>query len=144
MSSKNIFNENHVKKLANILNDSNLTEIEYENNGIRIRLYRSSRSNSKQDNYRKDIASNHIEKNKINFSGVVKSPMVGIIYRAPNPEAPDFIKIGEKVTHGQTLMIIEAMKIMTPLKSPRSGTIKKILVHNAEPVEFDQPLLVLG
>jgi acetyl-CoA carboxylase biotin carboxyl carrier protein len=143
MNSKNIFNENHVKKLANILNDSNLTEIEYENNGIRIRLYKSSRLNLTQDIHKENMAPDRTEKNMTDFSSVIKSPMVGIIYRAPNPEAPDFIKIGEKVTHGQTLLIIEAMKIMTPLKSPKSGTIKKILVHNAEPVEFDQPLLVL-
>lgn len=74
---------------------------------------------------------------------VVKSPMVGTFYTAPAPDAEPFVKVGGHVSVGDTLCIIEAMKIMNPIESEVSGTVKKILVQNAEPVEFGQPLFVI-
>ncbi len=74
---------------------------------------------------------------------VVKSPMVGTFYAAPAPDAEPFVKAGDHVSAGDTLCIIEAMKIMNPIEAEVSGTIKKILVQNAEPVEFGQPLFVI-
>lgn len=74
---------------------------------------------------------------------VVKSPMVGTFYAAPAPDADPFVKVGDHVSAGDTLCIIEAMKIMNPIEADVSGTIKKILVENAEPVEFGQPLFVI-
>ena len=76
-------------------------------------------------------------------SGSVKSPMVGTVYLAPQSDAPPFITIGAQVSEGQTLLIIEAMKVMNPIVSPITGVIKDILVENAEPVEFDQPLVII-
>ena len=70
--------------------------------------------------------------------------MVGTVYLAPEPGAPDFIKVGDSVKEGQTLVIVEAMKVMNPITADKAGTIKAILVENAQPVEFDQPLVVLG
>ena len=69
--------------------------------------------------------------------------MVGTVYMAPEPGAKDFISVGDKVSEGQTLLIIEAMKVMNPIAAPRSGTVRQILVDNAQPVEFDQPLVVI-
>ena len=74
----------------------------------------------------------------------VKSPMVGTVYLAPEPEAANFISIGKTVKAGDTLLIIEAMKVLNPITAPSSGTITAILVENAQPVEYDQPLVVIG
>jgi acetyl-CoA carboxylase biotin carboxyl carrier protein len=75
---------------------------------------------------------------------VVKSPIVGTFYRAPSPDADDFVKVGDNVEKGQTLCIVEAMKIMNEIESEYSGEVKKILVEDAEPVEFEQPLFIIG
>lgn len=74
---------------------------------------------------------------------LVKSPMVGTAYLQPQPGAPSFIKVGDQVSEGQTLVIVEAMKTMNPIAAPRSGTVVEILVADAQPVEFGQPLVVL-
>lgn len=75
---------------------------------------------------------------------VVTSPIVGTFYRAPSPDADDFVKVGDSVDKGDTLCIVEAMKIMNEIESEYAGEIKKILVENAEPVEYDQPLFIIG
>ena len=73
----------------------------------------------------------------------LKSPMVGTFYRASSPEIAPFVEVGQKVSSGETLCIIEAMKILNPIEADKSGTIKQILVDNAEPVEYDQPLFII-
>lgn len=73
----------------------------------------------------------------------VKSPMVGTFYRAASPEGGAFVQVGQSVTEGETLCIIEAMKILNQIEADKSGTIKQILVENAEPVEYDQPLFII-
>jgi len=75
--------------------------------------------------------------------GAVKSPMVGTAYLSPQPGAPAFMKVGDQVAEGQTLLIVEAMKVMNPIPAPRAGKVTAILVEDSEPVEFDQPLIVL-
>jgi len=75
---------------------------------------------------------------------LMKSPMVGTFYRAPNPESPDFVKVGDTVKVGQTLCIIEAMKLLNEIESEFNGVVKQILVENAQGVEFDQPLFVIA
>ena len=75
--------------------------------------------------------------------GLVKSPMVGTAYLAPEPGKPNFVAIGDKVTAGQTLLIIEAMKTFNPIKAPKAGTVTQVLVENAQPVEFGEPLMVV-
>ena len=75
---------------------------------------------------------------------VMRSPMVGTFYRAPNPESPDFVKVGDRVKVGQTLCIIEAMKLLNEIESEFDGVVQKILVENAHGVEFDQPLFVIA
>jgi acetyl-CoA carboxylase biotin carboxyl carrier protein len=75
---------------------------------------------------------------------IMKSPMVGTFYRAPNPESPDFVKVGDRVKVGQTLCIIEAMKLLNEIESEFDGVVQQILVDNAQGVEFDQPLYVIA
>jgi acetyl-CoA carboxylase biotin carboxyl carrier protein len=77
-------------------------------------------------------------------AGAIKSPMVGTVYLAPEPGAADFVKVGDSVKEGQTLLIVEAMKVMNPITADKAGTVKAILVENAQPVEFDQPLVVVA
>lgn len=76
-------------------------------------------------------------------ANAIKSPMVGTVYLAPEPEADNFVKVGDKVEAGDTLLIVEAMKVMNPITAPASGTVKQLLVDNAQPVEFDQPLAIV-
>ena len=80
----------------------------------------------------------------IDTAGAVKSPMVGTVYLASEPGAANFVKPGDSVSEGQTLLIVEAMKVMNPITADKAGTVKSILVENAQPVEFDQPLVVIG
>ncbi len=75
--------------------------------------------------------------------GAVRSPMVGTVYRAPQPGDEPFVKVGDTVKEGQTLMIVEAMKVMNPIPAPRAGTVKEILVEDAQPVEYGDVLLIL-
>ncbi len=77
-------------------------------------------------------------------AGALKSPMVGTVYMSAEPGANPFVKVGDSVKQGDTLLIIEAMKVMNPIAADRAGTIKAILVENAQPVEFDQPLFVIA
>ena len=77
-------------------------------------------------------------------AGAQKSPMVGTAYLAPEPGAASFISVGDKVSKGDTLLIVEAMKVMNPIAAESSGTVKEILVENGQPVEFDQPLVVIA
>ena len=76
-------------------------------------------------------------------AGAVTAPMVGTVYVAGEPGAPPFVKVGDQVSEGQVLLIIEAMKVMNPLASPRAGTIKQIMISDGQPVEFGEPLLVI-
>ena len=75
--------------------------------------------------------------------GAVKSPMVGTAYLSPEPGKPVFVNVGDKVTAGQTLLIIEAMKTFNPIKAPKAGTVTQILIENAQPVEFGEPLMIV-
>ncbi|MCC8427943.1 acetyl-CoA carboxylase biotin carboxyl carrier protein [Reyranella aquatilis] len=75
--------------------------------------------------------------------GAVKSPMVGTAYLAPEPGKPNFVSVGDKVAAGQTLLIIEAMKTFNPIKAPKAGTVMQVLIENARPVEFGEPLMIV-
>lgn len=77
-------------------------------------------------------------------AGALKSPMVGTVYLSAEPGADPFVKVGDSVNQGDTLLIVEAMKVMNPIAADKAGTVKAILVDNAQPVEFDQPLVVIG
>ena len=144
-----------VKELAGILDQAGLAELEYETDAVAIRLSRVTAAATvaaaapvaaapvaaAPAAIAEPVA--ELPANPADHPGAVKSPMVGTVYTAPEPDAPAFITEGATVTAGQTLFIVEAMKVMNPITAPRSGTVKAILVDNAQPVEFDQPLVVI-
>jgi acetyl-CoA carboxylase biotin carboxyl carrier protein len=137
-----------IRELALLLDETNLTEIEIERAGLRVRVARNiSIAASLPPNYAPagvpvaagpppvaDIAKH---------PGVVPSPMVGTVYWASEPGAKPFVEVGSKVTAGQTLVIIEAMKTMNQIPSPRAGTVTQILIEDGQPVEFGEPLVII-
>ena len=138
-----------IRELAELLTETGLTEIEVEQGGSRLRVARQLVSSYVADAPVRGAAAPAGEaaapaKPKGPPAGAVPSPMVGTVYVSPEPGKPAFVKVGDKVSEGDTLLIVEAMKTMNPIASPRSGTITEICVKDAEPVEFGQTLLVIS
>jgi len=145
-----------VRKLAGILNDTGLTEIEVEHEGLKIRVARTLTAATVQyaaapqhpaplaaaPMATSDPASGSAAA-KPAHGDAIKSPMVGTIYLQPQPDSPAFVKVGDTVAEGQTLMIVEAMKTMNPIPATRAGKILEILVKDGQPVEFGEPLVVI-
>ncbi len=142
-----------VRELAGLLNETGLTEIEIEHNGARIRVSRQAggavmhAAAPVAHAAPAPAAAAHAEAlaaPKGPPAGAVPSPMVGTVYVAPEPGKPPFVKVGDTVKEGDTLLIVEAMKTMNPIAAPRSGKITEICVNDAQPVEFGQTLLVIA
>lgn len=157
MSSKT-FDKEFIKELAELLTQSDLTEIELEQNGARLRVKRDiqqtiytapSAVQMPAQNYAPQTSEapqnpTHKASPLDEVSGeAVLSPMVGIAYLAPDPESPPFVKIGDHVNQGDVLLIVEAMKVMNNIPAPKSGIVKDILVDDKQPVEFDQKLIII-
>ena len=134
-----------VKELANILDQAGLAELEYETEAVAIRLSRVTTAAPVAAAAPVAIAEPVAElpANPADHPGAVKSPMVGTVYTAPEPDAPAFITEGATVTAGQTLFIVEAMKVMNPITAPKAGTVVKIFVQNAQPIEFGEALVIV-
>ncbi|MDP1912597.1 acetyl-CoA carboxylase biotin carboxyl carrier protein [Brevundimonas sp.] len=146
-----------VRQLADILNDTSLTEIEVEQGELRIRVAREvvaapvmQYSAAPPAHVPAPVAAASPASMPSDPATIVaksgeevKSPMVGTVYLQASPEAPPFAQAGDKVKKGQTLLIVEAMKTMNPIQSPRDGVVKEILVGDAQPVEFGEPLVLL-
>ncbi len=147
--SKFDINEDLVRKLAGLLDETGLTEIEYEVDDHRIRIAKGGTTTSVIAPGSLPVAAPSGAEaaapaaSDAPPAGAVAAPMVGTVYVASEPSAPPFVKVGDTVSEGQTLLIIEAMKVMNPLASPRSGKVTQILVGDGEPVEFGQTLLVI-
>jgi acetyl-CoA carboxylase biotin carboxyl carrier protein len=152
------FDTKLVKDLAKILRETDLSEIEVENEGVRVRVARQANvvaaapaAPAATNVYVPPTAPSAAPAaaaaaatpDAAKHPGMVPSPMVGTVYNQPEPGAAAFIKVGDKVTEGQKLFIIEAMKTMNPVPSPRAGTVTAILVHDSQPVEFGEPLCVI-
>jgi acetyl-CoA carboxylase biotin carboxyl carrier protein len=140
-----------VSELAQLLTDNDLSEIEVADGARRIKVRRGLTTVVASEPSREAAAAAPpptaaaASAPADEISGeTVKSPIVGTAFLSPEPGADPFIKVGEPVKAGDTLLIIEAMKVMNPITAPSGGVIKKILVADAQPVEFDQPLVVLG
>ncbi len=147
-----------VRRLADILTETGLSEIEVEHSGLKIRVAKTLTAAPQQFAYAPPptpmaaapaaaaSATAAAEPTApARASGdEVKSPMVGSVYLQPEPGAAPFVKVGDSVTAGQTLMIIEAMKTMNPIPAPKAGKIVAILVEDGQPVEFGEPLAVIG
>lgn len=144
--SKFEVNEEAVRKLAELLSELDLSEIEYGAEGASIRVAKTQHVVASMPTAGQPVAMPSTAPAKADDgvpAGAVTSPMVGTIYSAPEPGAPPFISIGDNVHEGQTLLIIEAMKVMNPLASPRAGKVTRILVANGDPVEYGEPLVVI-
>ncbi len=147
--------EDLVRQLAKVLDETNLSEIEYDTGGLRIRVARQFQGvvaavpqsgltagqattaltpSTGQESDATDPASH---------PGAVKAPMVGVAYLAADPDSPQYVKVGDTVSEGQTLMLIEAMKTFNPVRASRPGTVSAILVTDGQPIEFDQPLIIV-
>ena len=138
-----------IRELALLLDETGLTEIEIERAGLRVRVARNiSIAASMPANFQPAAsapagAAPAAVADLAKHPGVVPSPMVGTAYWASEPGAKPFIEVGSKVTVGQTLLIIEAMKTMNQIPSPRAGTVTQILVEDGQPVEFGEPLVII-
>ena len=144
--------QDKVKEVIDILENSNVNEIEVTFWGRKIRVVKNASnvisSTSSLSNSNEIKSHNVEEKNDkpliVDDTGEkVLSPMPGVFYSAQSPDKPPFVSEGDQVKIGQTLCIIESMKIMNEIESEQSGTIKKILVNNSDPVEFNQPLFII-
>ena len=139
-----------IDTLIDILKKNNLTQIEVKDGRKSIKIAKDSiklqsisheRNDPKRSEAQDTISKETKEQTKL--ENAIKAPMLGTLYHAPSPKAKTFIKVGKKVKTGDTLFIIEAMKTMNQVKSDRDGTVKKILVENGMPVEFNQDLVVI-
>jgi acetyl-CoA carboxylase biotin carboxyl carrier protein len=133
-----------IRELASLLDETNLTEIEIERAGLRVRVARNVTVAAAMP---AAIAPAGVPAaaaaDVATHPGVVPSPMVGTVYWASEPGAKPFVEIGTRVGVGQTLLIIEAMKTMNQIPSPRAGTVTQILVEDGQPVEFGEPLVII-
>jgi acetyl-CoA carboxylase biotin carboxyl carrier protein len=139
-----------VKRLAEMLDENDLSEIEVEDNGRRIVVKRKlslaaapAAAAPARAAAPAAAAPAEPEAPARDPAGTVKSPMVGTVFLAAEPSAPPFVSIGDRVAEGDTLLIIEAMKVMNPIVAPRAGTVREILVLDAQPVEYEQPLAII-
>lgn len=160
---------NYLDKLVSIFDNSTATNIEIEEDGVYIKISKKLQNDSLEKMAPYMMQSNQIQNQvhapqtfvdeprhtvqlnneKVSLAPeteklhIVHSPIVGTFYRAPSPESPFFVEIGSKVKQGDTLCIIEAMKLMNEIESDISGTVEKILIENSKPVEFNQPMFLI-
>ena len=141
-----------VRQLAELLDTTQLTEIEVEDGDRRIRVARKAAPIAQPMQYAPPVTTPPptvvaalpvVEAAPAALANAVRSPMVGTAYLAAEPSAPPFVVVGKQVQAGDTLLIVEAMKVMNPITAPNAGTVKAVLVENGQPIEFDQPLVVV-
>ena len=148
MRKEKEIDEGLVRQMAQLLDETGLTEIEYSAKDWRLRVVRQPAQVTMSAPAAAAPApaaaqAPVVEVRRADHPGALKSPMVGTVYLAPEPGAAQFVKPGDQVREGQTLMIIEAMKVMNPIPATRSGTVAEIAVANGEPVEYGQLLAVV-
>lgn len=150
MMANNTIDGDLVRTLAGLLDETGLTEIEYDTGSIRIRVARSAPAGV--PTYLHPAPAHHAPaapltapaaEDHASHPGAVTSPMVGVVYMSPEPGAAAFVKVGDVVFEGQTLLLIEAMKTFNPIRAPRGGKVTRILVSDGSPVEFGEPLLIV-
>ncbi len=145
----------YVRALAELLDDTGLTEIEVEDGDRKVRVARKAAAVAAPVAYAPAPVAAPAAAPAVapasaapaaadSFADAVKSPMVGTVYLSPEPGAPNFAAVGSAVKAGDTILIIEAMKVMNPIVAPASGTLTAVHVENSQPVEFDQPLFTIG
>ncbi len=147
--SKFDIDEALIRKLAQLLKETGLTEIEFEKDGARVRVNAGGTGPAVFAAPAAVAAASAAAAAASGApdapaAGSVSSPMVGTAYLSPEPNAASFVKVGDRVAKGQTILIIEAMKVMNPIPAPHAGTITQILVQDGQPVEFGEPLMVIA
>ncbi|WP_062765360.1 acetyl-CoA carboxylase biotin carboxyl carrier protein [Sphingopyxis terrae] len=146
-----------VRALAELLDDTQLSEIEVEDGERKVRVARTLTAAAAPVAFAPPPVAAPVAAAPAaaapaavaapaadSFADAVKSPMVGTVYLAAEPGAPNFASVGSAVKEGDTILIIEAMKVMNPITAPTSGTLKAVHVENSQPVEYDQPLFTIG
>ncbi len=136
-------NKNIIKELTEYLNEFNLTEIEYTEKDVKVKVSKSSGTNiAAVKEIKSEIKSENIKQD--NISGTeVPSPIIGTAYLAPEPGGKKFVEVGKKINKGETIMIVEAMKTMNHVPSPIAGTVKKICVEDGQPVEYGHTIAII-
>ena len=136
-------NKNIIKELTEYLNEFNLTEIEYTEKDIKVKVSKSSEANlASIKEIKSEIKTENIKID--NVSGTeVPSPIIGTAYLAPEPGGKKFVEVGKKINKGDTIMIVEAMKTMNHVPSPIAGTVKKICVEDGQPVEYGHTIAII-
>jgi acetyl-CoA carboxylase biotin carboxyl carrier protein len=152
MSNKFKVDAEAIRELAHLLDETGLSEIEVEADGHRLRVARGTVQAASiaalapaaaappPPAAEVPDAAEHVD---ANHPGAVTSPMVGTAYLAPEPGAAAFVKPGDQVSEGQTLLIVEAMKVMNPIRAPKDGKVSRVLIENGSPVEYGQLLVIL-
>ena len=147
-----------LKKLIDLVEESGISELELTEDGEKVRISRNFTSNSPVQQYAPMQYNNApqyaapaaaapaaaIEAPAVEEGHAVKSPMVGTFYRSPSPDAKSFVEVGDTVAVGDTLCIIEAMKLLNEIEADKAGVIKKILVDNGQAIEYGEPLFIIG
>jgi acetyl-CoA carboxylase biotin carboxyl carrier protein len=149
MTKRTSFDKDLIRELAQLLDETGLSEIEIEHEGQKIRVARGAKpvaaavaAEAGKPGSRE--GGRHAKPEELVFHpGTVASPMVGTAYRSPEPGAPPFVEVGSRVTAGQTLLIIEAMKTMNHIPAPYAGTVLAVLITDGQPVEYGEPLAVI-
>jgi len=140
-------NADLIRKLAGVMAETGLTEIEITEGekGIRVARHAAPAAvfSAPAEAAPASVSAAPAGKAGADHPGAVKSPMVGTVYLKPAPDASPFVKVGDAVTQGQTLLIVEAMKVMNPIKAPKGGKVVQILVNDAQPIEFGEPLMII-
>ncbi len=146
-------NADAVRELAKLLEETGLSEIEYATGDFRVRVARgrtvvheaAAPAPAAAPAAAAPLAAPALAEKAYDAShpGAVKSPMVGTAYLSPEPGAPAFVAVGDRVKEGQTLLLVEAMKTFNEIKSPRSGTLRKVLIENQQPVEYGDVLMII-
>ena len=153
--AKSSFDSELVRSLASLLDETNLTEIEYENEGTRIRVARqitygvaapaapmmAAPAAAPAAALTSEASAKEVD--PANHPGALKSPMVGVAYLAPEPGKANFVQVGDSVAAGATILLIEAMKTYNPIRAAKAGKITAILVEDGSPVEYGEPLVII-
>ncbi len=145
-TKRTAIDEDLVRKLAGLLDETGLTEIEYGAEGWHLRVAKSAVQVAAVASAPQGPAETVEitgESDASAHPGVVVSPMVGMVYTSPDPDTAPFVKVGDQVDEGDTLLLIEAMKVFNPIKAPRAGKVTRILIDTGTPVEFGEPLLII-
>jgi len=149
---KSSIDEDLVRSLAALLDETGLSEIEYAQDGLSVRVAKQltavhsaagAPAQPAAGSAQPGAAEPAPEPDLAQHPGAIASPMVGVVYTSPDPASPAFIQVGDEVKEGQTLFLVEAMKVFNPISSPRSGRVTRILVENETPVEYGEPLAII-